>query len=1118
MPNTTNQNLLTYSAILQRAIDNFDSIWDVITDRGLLTEEEASLKIPVSEYADYLSRAVPLFDKDGVLQNQEGLITSALYKKASDGATAITLSSISNAVANETSGKLEYTVDATISTVAYYTAGSIVQVKLPAETITDVRTLTEDVTLTDANYSVYNFGNKLYSGVKVKKGAIVTETDEIITDINTDVISNTITSLGVVSTAQNLIIDPVEEGEVVDSSNYVTFTISSAAEASGTISVTGGLTISEGYQAARTISDISSETTLNKTSDVESKTYKIPTTKIELTDSAESGKAGITTVGNTVGVFTEQTALGEEYKTEGKYDEDKIKEHYVILKPSVNDISLKGVFDSGYVIGGNNVDLGNVKVSADRDYYVKKGSVGNNNVPVGLQIASESNLDLLNPSETDEYVQYTLSIKEGSSSNVNVTPGYISNVAGISTAVLNDADKFIKVKKATGVSATAEIVNYGEDKGEVRNTSGEVTGYQWTITPEISTDTSLTSTGLVLANTDISVEDVTENDYKSHTITMSAVTPELEDISFEVTAVIDSENDPGDPDGEGTNNTVALGDLFYDENQAFPDGVDRDYFLISAGNSFSIGSGYSKGFNDSKSVVKKMPKAKIEEVTTAEGEKYFNVKYGGFLPSGVLSEISAVTPTNASVSASIVESGKTTQSFFVTTAPTDVEYYTLNLKAGNITSGYISNATIISDENAFVAPTYYLKKATISGAPSLTYDATVGILRNSIKDETDSTKEVSSNYTFTVGSQISIEGITLENPGYITSSDLNITSPEKAETTKTYTINRATFKSGVHTTELESTGTGVAEDTTHTSNYYITPSIKSCSSTFEVATPGYVTAEDNGYLGFTNDNISHIAANTDNSHVFYIKTGTSHSTENTFVNYDENTGFTATNVAAGKIDETTTGNYKIIIDGDVTSKATLDIGYYGDTEKEIVGKTEIYKEIEINHGSATVTLANTSTNEIVLPTEGVSVKLHTKVEKDALKEENTARNFTTLTAKATVSTNTEVTEGYIKNITTDKTNVVGGLVESATSYVEVYSGSNTKTVASAKTEDMYSITLGQDSSYEIDIEKDSENLAVLVATKEKYSPEDTFITLSSHAMGIDVMSKLLELEERMLGV
>lgn len=1041
--------MATYLSLIEKSIRGFNNVWDALVEKqGILTEAQiaGTSLVDVENYGTLTNKLVSLRKSDGSLFDGSALNTINYFEATE---TKTITKSTTNPIVKTTGG---YDLKFSIGTAGYYSVGTSLTASLEAQKVTFAKGAT-GVTYTEATsegtlgYYTVALDNKLLDSVTVAEGNVVAAFDETsgmsASELKTQITSVEGSSTGVSLTKLNSSDATAENAYYID--------VTTAAAASGTINATSTTTVTTGYVEGKTLTATDSFT-VDPTAIKDSITtrFAIPMGSVKVDSAANSdAKADITS--SNASIFSE-TATG------------------ISLKASVSGIELVGTFTEGYVKSGDTLKIGKVEVPDSETLYIKEGTAPDQEIaltPVeDITTAVTDNLDILGAGGAEITVTVDKTVDK------TFTEGYVSSAGDITVS----GTQKINIKKASGVSTTAAITGY--EVGGDKSIMDDAGTYSITITPTVETGKSLTGAGLVLGSGDFSISNTTQDANKDITLNFAAGSVTLNDIGFAMSGTIQ--------DKDGINDTVQLGDLF---KSAAP--TDRDYFILKTSASLSTTAGFigttaATDANNHKELQHYIPKAKIEWIKDEDStEEYIHVAEAGYLPSGVLTEISTVAPSAAEVTLKAESSGIA----LVTATQTGKNYQTITISKNGVDAGYISDT-----KGTLKNTTYYVEKGSVSGTPSATVTGT-GIAAN---DEGGYTVSLAANIT---------HGITVA-PGYITADEVNIGTA--ATQIGTYKLNKATFTTATHTTNVATTSTNVAADAARTSKYVIVPSIESCSSTFQVGQEGYITEADNAGLKFE-FNEGHAVSNLEASK-FYVKAGSATGT-------DATNGYTISALSntlapdvlsGGLITATNTGAYTITVSGNVASQVVIDEGYYGQSEKTVKGTLAVSKALTIAHGAVSGAVDNSSANAITSNDAANPVSLYTEAQKTA----DTDNSYAVINAKATVVSKTTVTEGYVKE--SDITEAAARDLTAA-AYVKLYKTASTTTSgATDASNPNWSVTVGQTSDV-LPSADPSANEYVVLDMDNRYSTKDTTVTLTDHAMGKEVVKQLRALESRLLG-
>ena len=918
----------------------------------------------------------------------------------------------------------------------------------------DSYTLTETKTGDTTVYGPYVYTpaeGKFISSVTITKGMLNVAAPTITFNAGwTNTLTNTITS--------NESSISFSETTPTDATKYYAIGITPKSELSGNVSAANNVTLTEGYIKDDNASDkkhytkidsgSSNLSALNATGNAN--TYYIP--KGSLSDIKST---------STITIDNGEIQLVETGATSSNsYD----------ITASAANATISGKITEGYLKA--NDTLSGTATSIPATIHVKKGSIANFTHDVSITVDT-SNV----ATATSDYVNVPISFNYGpgnTNTKTNViTEGYIKSTNVTSTINGTNTELHLKKGSATVIKGNdANIVYSGDTSILGTGKSGK------TLTLTITPNTTISNFS---AGYFSEASQITAGNIGTTSVTVGIDNGTVS-TSNSIATSLTERTDDGDGSSKENDQTV---NIFL---SAAPS--SGDYYDISATARTTVTPGYVDSAPANSTVHTYLPKAKVRWVDTGEGgEDYLEVSTGGYLPAGIISNITTAVIQNAKLLATLSNSNVLTSIASGEDLPAGAYEISIS-KNGSSDAGYISatQGTLSLDNK------YYVAHGSITNTASL----------GNISLGTDAIKLNDTNNSYAI--PVTVSG-TLSNKfveGYIKTTDVtnNSTGNQGNSTfskTNTINIDKATFEVKNANIAISSTGTGIETSSTATS-YYVTPTISSDKNT------ATISVKSAGYIATGNDQTVTIAAATDDITPTYIKAGAGWTS----------TGSTGSGTAKIKnnLNSTVSGDYTIELDGTntINTTGTLQAGYYGATEinalkagiatvSGLTGSTTIAHGSLTTSGSASANIV-TDVNNITF-VSGVTT--------------SNASNYYSLTTSITnTSISKELTEGYIKNaditgdtiINTNSDKYYIGKYSATTGARSIVSGNETDT-------DTIYLPFGTNG-----FGVDSDGAAYdgnVIAIAEKYSKKDIGITLHENAMGSNVRSKLAALQARLAG-
>lgn len=1026
-------NELNYSTLIRSVITDFNSIWTALNQKGDLVLKHgqnnvADTPVATSLYGGLVDRLVYIdgLDADSVAHYNASTIANPLGKVTvvKDGST--------------------FNLATTVQSAGYYATGAKLTGTIAATPVDVSQALSASKFTLNTEKTAYTYvaADHVVGTITMAKGTVTN--DQSIIEGTFDAATGNATNAKVTTTIETLAVDTATgENKVTniltDSSSTFKLKINASAKSSGTVSAKTVNTVNEGYVLATDKAETKYNSVEINSTDSESLTVGIKAGSITINSAAGgAAKATITDGANGI-VKTSATGLANPYT----------------ISATITAPTLEATIGEGYVTSDSGISVGTL-ATEDGTVYVAHGTVPTQDVSISDKIQIGGGYF----SASGKQVDVTIATN---SVDKTFTEGYIKSsdvgditVSGTKTVYITEAEAVAKYKIGSYATTGTTLPGMVEGDGKA---------YKIVVTPSVTVETGETKAGWIDGGSSISTG-AAANNVSSITYSIDAAT-----LTVSPTPTFEATVTDADGDYSAMGDLAKIGDLFLD---AAP--TKGDYFTVVSSVGYSNTAGYIAAGSGTSSVTKYMKKAVLAHVEGEDGEDYYEVTSGGYLPSGILSEISAVRPDMAIVNLnmSTASTGTNGNANIISTTRADGKsYYEISLSRSSVDAGYISAV------NGQINATGLIVKGSAKAEPTMT--STSGSIA---RVTSGNTVKYTATSTVTANSNITVE------EGYITAAEVQSANDKVSKTQDVvYEINRATFGTTTHTTNASITPTNViAAGADETSNYTVTPKIDNCSTVFTVANAGYISNEDKDILKF-----EEVGTHNGTMAPFKIHAGTGITSKTP----------SSETVTIGSNFATASDNYKVTVGGVVTATIELDKGYYGTSESTLRNVTfDVSKELAIDKGA--VSVVSSGTNSVTA----------TDIN---LKAKETGKTQYAINATVTPTLTKSVTAaGYVK-AETDIT-ATSSAIES-TVYVDAYLG-NTRSdtdVAPQGTETFEKITIGQTDSYIIPDEAISGEVSLTLATAQRYAKKDTPVELSAHAMGSGVVNELVALQARLNG-
>lgn len=1016
-----NKTLLAY---ITTAINDFDSIFTTLHNKQVFpagTATEGNTGIRTSEYSTYINEH--LIKVNGLKVEQlEGTTGGVLAAYTTAGQSATAALNIGEQKLTISGIKAGY-----YSTAATFLADTtaLFEEVTPATVLT--KTETGEVDPKTITY-VYQ-PSKIVSKITLDAAKITAKAETTSVDPAVVVTAN-------MATTGALTISKLGEGATAPEGSYQ-FTITRKAALSGKYTVNTNISLSKGYADGNEKETISKDVELSGLSTGDQvDTYTINKGSVTL-KSVNVPSSSITATGIT---------LSE--TDNGGY----------AVNASLGVPTILAETTAGYVEGGKEVNISPSEAQwngSASTKYIAKATISAPENAVAVKPTFSSSIGKGTLSESDAANNFYKITATNSDTTVTpvITDGYIKSTETKALPVKGESTDFYIEKGAT----TAAI-----SKVEASSTSEFLTSIatKYAVSLNLKATAAGTITKGYQEGGALTIAEKTDTGtlyIKEGSATLSG--------DFKTSFV---NNDDGLAEPE---TSIILSSL--------PVGYTGDYYTITDNHYVNVAEGYVTSGTTQSTNTYYIPRASLEYIeATGNKPSFFQVKQGGFIPSGVIApEIIEGTLDEAVVA---VEISATGLGKLISTEPQDLaNFYTLTFNKGATT-----NAGYISASQGTLTGKYYLEKGKSTASAAITEITKTG---------TEIAKNTSGKYEVEVKATGTLEHTVTE--GYVTADDKTTSGlgEDGALTAKTAKIEleAAEFelKDGQSLNTISVAATGFTPSNTAT-GYYVQPTLYGDASNVELKI-GVKTA---GYAGIGDEITINPTLNATDKKV-YIKQGTKL----------ENVNGTATVTLENDFAESkgASENYtiKIVDNAEVAVSGTLAEGYYASAdEKAVTGKATPKGSISVTHGSVNVAGAKAA-----LSVESSDVRIETGVT-----EENIA-NYYQLTPKGTglVIETPVVTQGYVKSA--DVTVGTAFDNNSATKYYVKKFAATEVAVGETKV-----YTPAEVTNFGVNAAGEAVNEAQ-IATADTYLKYDVKVTLHEDAMGTNVTAALAKLGARLAG-
>ena len=1075
----------TFSQVISTAISNFDSIYDalkakLVTASGttpLTTEQRSDGTIATSQYANFITNQLY---RVGTATTEAGVTTMVGITPVLVGGVIASYAGITSSVSDGTYGTLignNLPVTLAISSPGYYDTTSRIVANVPV--IGSLSVTGSSI----ANYAVVENSVTEYvikdltnsyplMEVHIPQGAVS------VTYSNTPTITESITNTLDIDSSSTISNASLNSG---NSGDY-TLVITKNAQYTGEGTITPEVTTTAGFVTSSQVN-------------VPSPSFSIVSNMAEATDTIYIPAATVSgTLSNTADVSLVGSSGLSLLGTAPSTGE------YYTLTASATGLSVIGTASAGYLPSGSNIALGSV-ADKEKSFYLPAGSVPDTSIALTSEQLTYTDSGSALTSTVTNY-PITFGVTQGSPLVAEVTPGYIQDTS-YTVSVSGSKTMYIKA----GAITEAANISVGAITGNTDVISLGSSG-DYRITVPISADVS--TVGQITQGYISDSNQITHNsDSESITLSVAAgsatITPSL------TIAVTDREDNK---DAEVVNEQIF-------SSEAPETG---DYYTITASASKNVTSGYMTASNVTigNSNVQYLKKATFQYVEAMGDNEasFIQVTSGGYVPSGMIANIADISGEIDDASLTVAL-GDGSSGVLTSTEPVSASYYTITASKGTVNAGYMSSSS------GSVSGTSYVLHGSQTVATTLN-SSSIDTSTDPIFDSTNAkyTLSVTHNLTNTLTFQegyTKLGDITLNGSAGATTNTINGTTT--LDIAKgAYGITSKAFAVGITNTSslLTSTASG---------GYELTPTMTANL---------VIDATTDGYISGTNERVSTAISASDASITatpIYIKKGAGSIARSGHTADDWSalaTGATtSTATLSNNFTNSVSGAYTITLGGYAEAALQLDEGYYNASDNSGTtlsgGKVYVNNTMSVSHGHATLSL-NTPSNSFTMTTSGENPQTITNI----LATTAPATGYVAIQSSVDVSGGITITEGYIKDISDDKTlaSITGA---TTTRYLPTVNLSNSQLSSPSKNYNNANVASGttvygaiQLGSHDGDIHADSSFAtdsptetglrdAVILPTENKFALYDTKIELTANAMGSDVVRELLSLENRLAG-
>lgn len=1070
--------MATYTSLIKRVMDDFDAIYDSLASKFIVNsanKHDGTWK--TEDYADLINaRLTYITGMDGTTLTAPDKIEN--YNLTGEAAVITAKESGATVTLSNGTHKLSFTG----VNEGYYGANSGFLVNIPVEGVDIDTKIGQGLTAVQVGegtsakyvYTINATSGKLISTINVNKGGVTVTTSE-----SNVVDTSTFTTTDVLNTGSIAISDNRSAYE-----SYETITYTTTVNRAGTLTVSPSVSKVAGYITSDDVNTKNAEYTKDF-SDGQGTHYEQTAKTLYI---KRGSLTDIQLPSTTKASIASTEVLWVDPTKTGVTEDDYIELSASIKNGDSDTLSVTGRLDAGYITGeaDGSINLGSVKIDAGKN-YLKRGSVADYTNTAATMTLTGNTLSEVKETVSDasKYHKLTVSVSTPNATGT-IDPGYISS-ATYGVNVTGSKDIYINKGKATiTATGTASVTT-----GSSYFSTNSADGIEIKITPTVTLGKDVT-TGYV-SNTDIDIVGTSTAPAKTETPTTLYLKTGKATVTRSLsTTLVEVEGDGvgGEYTGEGESKTLV--DIFEtDINNV----KGRDYYTITADAAVTSSTpGYMTsgdiGFAGT-APVKYLPKADLKWINTTDADgvvsSVLHVIEGGYLPSGILSEIDTTESSLVKANVGVI-AGTGSSSIF---SKDIIENgYVLNLTKGKVSAGYISST---ADEGS-VTGTFYVAQGSVGiTAAETVQEKTITAITSDEDEDVVTGYELSipasTTTTLTVGEgYVEHKNITLNSKVYSETNKTLVTDTSKKVTLEKAELEMAEGSQAINLGITVSEGVETTEAAD--SSYTITPVIEGNS----VVT---IVAKNDGYLAEgAGNNIQILTAASSEVQPVHIKKGgdITINQKPADANGKPSNTITATPDFT-KLAKDEKGNdtnyYTVTVGGTLPVNATVPTGYYGSQEvaKALVDQTLTVtgQSIAISKAATTTTLTATGTVAV----EGNKIQFAPST--------TTGKSYATIKANVTATSVTTVaTEGYVKDgeigPTDETTTLTAGtalieLYETATATLEAADEDNIPTTAAT----------------------------VVIPVADKYATTDVTVTIADNAMGMGVANKLSLLEQRLNG-
>lgn len=1075
----------TYADIIRASINNFNSIYNAMKNKGVVNDQNevltTSMVVPTAKYStlitNQLYRVGERNGANGAPVNNNGVIADygslTITNYEIQGGHRI-LSAPSATTLNATKAVLSF---GNLS-AGYYEANPI-SLEIPLNEYTLTATTSSDYTLTEGNQQYYHIvgsSGKLIGSVDVIKGAAALSFGA---DKTTD---NTLSA--------SITVDPTTEitAKIVAAGDTTTegynLVLNKSASYDGTVEVTANVTVTEGYIKPGEVTGNTTKTVqVNASSSTQTETIKIKKGSIKVTGL----KGAALDISATGDVLLSNSELPGGYKISG----------------SASNLQIDSTITEGYFKSADTIS-GSVDINGEK--WLAKGSATLTNVNISPDFT------LGGMREVDESTAgYTVSVTGNQSFSTTVNEGYIkSTETSSATASVNGS---VKIARGSVSGSITSNVNAESTISGMISTSS--TAYPITLKNTLDGANNISNTEGYIKSADVKV---TATPAADQTVYIKAGSTSL--LSPTLTSQFVCKNT-----GEHASTPMSMS--LYSTVDALESAVGStgvDYYALVLNSGYSVVSGYqptvasatSGGSITDKGVVTTstgssiyyMPLATFEYVEGDNANKFIQVKKGGYVPSGALTDLGGITGTIDYAAVQGTLSG-------VEFATADGEGYALSIAKNVTDAGYIGS---VDGQGSLTldASTARIKKGSVTASTSRTAitQGTIALNEAGTKYVVPFTSSFTSTVTLGEGyikpADITISGYTRDGSDFAKTEDNNGSLElNKAVFSASATVSAISVKDDAASTTVKTATNG---------DFYLTTQYTGTATAS--VTEGYTVGDSfNKDISGTSNKIylqkgsvSSISLATDGSGTVSAPTGFTKSAGKYTGSFNVSAITVQHTIGEGYIKSNATGGIesntislsdkKISIDAASVqcvhnATATLEAA-----DSSLVLVNNIGSDTDDSYLAITATPSGITCNDTI--TAG-----YLGDKSEIICSNGTLTPVTKYIKKVGYTlSSTEVTDYYLNNDSkkTAKTSVVyaAGTLGSTSRYVCDDNGSAVATASIASMSDNASVTGLRNSVY--------------IDTTAKYATKDIQVTLTADAMGTDVVAELAKLQKRMSGV